>query len=130
MAEWTKSAGTKSVDAYLAGVPPKSRATLQKVRTAIKATSPKLTEGISWRMPVYKLGTTPIVAFAAAKEHCSLFIMNAAVMVAHKADLKSYDTAKGTLRFPIGKPPPATLVRKLVKAHVADVEARKAKKRA
>lgn len=119
----------KDVDAYLAGVDPVARATLEKVRAAIRSAAPQATEGISYRMPVFKLGTTPLVGFNAAKEHCSLFTMSPEVMTAHEADLKGYSTAKGTVRFPIGKPPPATLVRKLVKARIAEVERRRAKKR-
>ena len=129
MAGRTKSAGVEDVEAYLGAVPTDARATLEKVRAAIKAAAPGAVEGISYRIPMFKLGTTPIVGFAAAREHCSLFVTSPAVMVAHKADLKGYDTAKGTVRFPIGKPPPATLVKKLVKARMAEVLAQKAKKK-
>ena len=120
----TKSVVHKDVDEYLADVPDVPRATLSKLRKAIKSAAPKATEGISYRIPVYKhLGM--LVGFAAFKNHCSFFVMSAAVMKAHRDDLKQFDLDKGTIRFPLDKTLSAALVKKLVKARVAENEARK-----
>jgi uncharacterized protein YdhG (YjbR/CyaY superfamily) len=121
----TKSAA-RNVDEYLAGVPKEARATLEKLRKTIKAAAPMASEVISYQMPMYKHHGM-LVGFAAFKDHCSLF-PGAAVINAHREELKSYDTSKGTIRFPTGKPLPATLVKKLVKARIKENEARASKR--
>ena len=63
---------------------------------------------------------------AAFSDHCSLF-PTAAVIERFKNELKSFSTSKGTIQFPIDKPLPAALVKKLVKARIAQNEAKKAR---
>ncbi len=65
-----------------------------------------------------------LVSFAAWKDHCSLYPASYAVLEAFKDELKDYDTSKGTIRFQADKPLPAALVRKLVKARIAENEVR------
>jgi uncharacterized protein YdhG (YjbR/CyaY superfamily) len=120
----SKSAVPKDVDEYLADVPDVPRATLEKVRTAVRAAAPKAIEGISYRIPVYK-HKGMLVGFAAFTNHCSFFVMSNAVLKAHREELKSYDVDKGTIRFPLHKPLPAALIKKMVKARVGENEARK-----
>jgi uncharacterized protein YdhG (YjbR/CyaY superfamily) len=112
----------QTVDDYLAALPKEARATLEKIRKTIKAVAPKATEVISYQMPMYKHHGM-LVGFAAFKDHCSLF-PGAKVVATYKDELKSYKTSKGTIRFPIGKPLPAALVKKLVKARIAENERR------
>ena len=120
----TKRVVHKDVDEYLADVPDVPRATLTKLRKTIKAAAPKATEGIAYQIPVYKyLGM--LVGFAAFKNHCSLFVMSYDVLKAYREELKQYDLDKGTIRFPLDKPLPAALVRKMVKARIAENEAKK-----
>ena len=121
-----RSAPAKDVDEYLAGVPKEARATLEKLRKTIKAAAPMASESISYQMPMYKHHGM-LIGFAAFKDHCSLF-PGSAVMDAHKEELKRYDTSKGTIRFPANKPLPAALVKKLVKARIAENEARAMKR--
>ncbi len=109
----------KAVEAYLATVPEDARATLIKLRKTIRAAAPNATEGISYHIPTFKYKGS-LVAFAAFPTHCSFYVMSPAVMEAHKDELKSYDTAKGTIRFPVNKPLPASLVKKLVKARIEE----------
>ena len=113
------SGPAKDVDSYLARVPEPARTTLARLRKDIRDAAPKATESIGYQMPMYKQDG-PLVAFGGWKEHCSFYIMSTAVHDAHKADLKAYDTSKGTVRFPIDKPLPAALVRNLVKARLAE----------
>lgn len=122
-----KNAPAKNVDEYLAGVPKEARATLAKLRQTIKAAAPMAAEGISYQMPMYKHHGM-VIGFAAFKNHCSIF-PGSAVMDAHKQELKRYETSKGTIRFPAGKPLPAALVKKLVKARIRENEARAASKK-
>ncbi len=114
----------KSVEAYLARVPEPARGTLKKVRAAIRSAVPReATETISYGMPAFKHKGV-LVWFAAFKDHCSLF-PTASVIEAFKKELKGYPTSKGTIHFPADKPLPVSLVKKLVKARVAQNESKK-----
>jgi len=120
----------QTVDDYLAAVPEDARVTLEKIRRTIKAAAPNATEGISYQMPMFKQHGM-LVGFAAFKDHCSLF-PGALPLDTFKDELKAYKTSKGTIRFPIDKPLPAALVKKIVKVRVAENEAafkKKEKKR-
>lgn len=109
-----------SVDGYLAGVPEPARSTLNKVRGAIRsAVPPEATEAIGYRIPTFRYKGA-LVAYAAFSDHCSLFPMSLAVMAAFKDELKGFATSKGTIRFPLDKPLPSALVKKLVKARLAE----------
>jgi uncharacterized protein YdhG (YjbR/CyaY superfamily) len=114
----------KTVDEYLAGVPEPARSTLKKIRAAIRSAVPaEATEAISYRMPAFKYKGL-LMWYAAFSDHCSLF-PTAAVIAAFKNELKDYSVSKGTIRFPVDKPLPATLVKKLVRARIAENERRK-----
>jgi uncharacterized protein YdhG (YjbR/CyaY superfamily) len=115
-----RSIAPKNVDEYLAGVPEPARSTLQKVRAVIRSVVPPgTTEVISYRIPMFKYKGM-LVGFAAFSNHCSLF--PGAVPEAFKNELKQYPTSKGTIQFPVDKPLPAALVKKLVKARIAENE--------
>jgi uncharacterized protein YdhG (YjbR/CyaY superfamily) len=120
-----KNSGTpKNVDEYLAGVPEPARGTLNKIRAAIRSTvPPEATEVISYGMPAFKHKGV-LVWFAAFSNHCSLF-PTASVIEAFKNELKGFSTSKGTIHFPTDKPLPAALIKKLVKARVAQTESKK-----
>src|SRR5438445_7521225 len=120
-----KGAGApKNVDEYLAGVPEPARSTLNKVRAAIRsAVPPEATETISYGIPAFKHKRV-LVWYAAFSKHCSLF-PTAAVIEAFKNELKGYSTSKGTIQFPTDKPLPAALVKKLVKARIAQTGKKK-----
>lgn len=116
--------GPTDVDAYLAGVPEPARTTLQKVRAAIRSAVPAgTTEGISYRIPAFKYDG-PLIWFAGFSKHCSLF-PTAAVIAQLKDELKSYSTSKGTIQFPIDKPLPSALIKKIVRARVAQKKSKK-----
>jgi len=109
-----------NIDDYLALVPEPARTTLEKVRASVRAAAPRdATEAIGYRIPMfrYKGG---LVAFAAFKNHCSFFPMSLAVMASLQTDLRNYDVDKGTIRFPLDKPLPVALIKKIVKARVAE----------
>ncbi len=86
------------------------------LRKIIKAAAPKADEGISYKIPYYKYYGA-LVYFAAFKNHIGLFVPPP-IIEEHKLDLKGYETAKATVRFPIGKPLPGALIKKLVKAGI------------
>jgi len=112
------------VDEYLAGVPEPARGTLNKIRAAIRSAAPReATETISYGMPAFKYKGV-LVWFAAFSNHCSLF-PTASVIETFKIELKGFATSKGTIQFPTDKPLPAALVKKMVKARVAQIENKK-----
>jgi uncharacterized protein YdhG (YjbR/CyaY superfamily) len=110
------------VDAYLAQVPEPARTTLEKTRSMIRAAAPReATEAISYRIPSFQ-HKGGLVCYAAFKNHCSFFPMNASLVEEFGEELKKYKTSKGTIQFPVDKPLPKALVAKLVKARVAQNE--------
>lgn len=119
----------QTIDAYLAAVPPAHRAALEKLRKMIRTAAPKAVECIAWQLPCFRLDGKLLVAFGAAKHHCSFYPMSAATIAAHQPDLQAYETTKGTIHFQPDDPLPAALVRKLVKARIAENAARTAKSR-
>jgi uncharacterized protein YdhG (YjbR/CyaY superfamily) len=121
----SQNGGGKTVAAYLAALPKDSRAALQKLRKDIRAAAPGATELIAWDMPAFKLGRL-LVGYAAFKDHCSFFPMSLAVMRDFAAELKGYSMSKGTIRFSAAEPLPTSLVRRIVKARIAENQARQA----
>jgi uncharacterized protein YdhG (YjbR/CyaY superfamily) len=118
-AKSTKPARPQTIDEYLASLSDDQRAALEKLRKAIKAAAPEAEECISYQIPAFRLGGRLLVAFGAAKNHCS-FYPGTFPLKALEHELEDYDTSKGTLRFDADKPLPAALVRKLVKARIAE----------
>jgi uncharacterized protein YdhG (YjbR/CyaY superfamily) len=119
------NAAANGIEEYLANVPEPARSTLIRVRATIRSAAPaEATEGMSYGMPAFKY-KKPLMGFAAFANHCSLFPMSASVIEACKDDLKGFPTSKGTIRFPVDQPPPAALVKKLIKARLAEIERKK-----
>jgi uncharacterized protein YdhG (YjbR/CyaY superfamily) len=119
-----KSALATTVDEYLAAVPEPARSTLNKVRAAIRSVVPaETTEVISYRIPAFKYKGM-LMWYAAFSDHCSLF-PTASVIAKFREELKPFRTSKGTIHFPVDKPLPASLVKKMVKARLEEVEAKK-----
>jgi uncharacterized protein YdhG (YjbR/CyaY superfamily) len=121
----TAKAATKTVQEYLAGVPQPARGTLKKVRAMIRSVVPAgTTEDISYGIPTFKYQGS-LVWYAAFKNHCSLFPGSMAVIRAFKNELTGYEVSKGTIHFPVDKSLPATLVKKIVKARLAEKAGKK-----
>ena len=113
------AAKPKTIDQYLAALSDDKRAALDKLRKTIRAAAPKAEECISYQIPAFRLDGRLLVAFGASANHCA-FYPGSSPVEAHKDELKDYDTSKGTIRFQPDKPLPVALVRKLVKARIAE----------
>jgi len=123
----TPTPKAKTIDEYLAALSEEQRAPLQKLRKIIKAAAPKADECISYQLPAFRQNGM-LVGFGATPKHCAFYLMSSTTVAAHQDELQGYDTSKGTIRFSADQPLPAALVRKLVKARIAENEARRGKR--
>jgi len=104
-----------TIDDYLSGKPESVQAVLQEVRRAIGRAIPAAAESISYQIPAYRLGTTPVVFFAGWTEHYSLYPARATLVAAFAKELEPYSISKGTIRFPLTEKVPARLIARLAK---------------
>ena len=85
---------------------------------------PGATETIAWGMPTFKVNGKNVAHFQGFKKHCSFFPGSGGIVSAIDSLPEWCETSKGTLRFPIGKKLPKTLVKKMVKARLAEIESK------
>ena len=116
----------KSVDEYIAAQPAAVQEILGRVRGAIRKAIPRAEETISYKIPTYKLNNRPVLYFAGWKQHYSLYPATGRVVAAFKAELAPYEIKKGTIRFPLSQPVPATLITRIAKFRAKE-EAQRAK---
>ena len=118
------SAVPKNTDEYIAKIPEPARSTLNKMRAVIRSVVPReATEVISYGMPAFKHNGI-MVWFAAFSDHCSLF-PTASIIAKFKSQLKGFSTSKGTIHFPLDKPLPIPLIKRIVKARVTQLQKRR-----
>jgi uncharacterized protein YdhG (YjbR/CyaY superfamily) len=111
----------KTVDEYIELQPEELREVLQELRKVIKEEAPDTVESISYQMPTFKLNGKPLIYFAGWKDHIALYptASNLESAIPEAAD---YRTGKGTLKFPLAKPIPFTLIRRIVKFRIKEIE--------
>ena len=109
-----------SIDQYLATIAPEKRAALQKLRKQIRAVIPRATECISYNMPAFRHEGKVVAGFIATKGGCSYFPFSGTTLGTLAADLEAYSQTKSALHFDPKKGLPATLVRKLIRARIAE----------
>jgi uncharacterized protein YdhG (YjbR/CyaY superfamily) len=107
--------------AYLASLPPAVRTRMKAVRDIVRAIAPDAVEVFSYGIPGFKLDGKPLVWYAAFTHHTSLYPMTASIRKAHAAALKGYEMSTGTVRFPLDEPLPSALVKRLIKARLAEL---------
>jgi len=109
-----------TIDEYLAAVKGERRAALEKLRKTIRAIVPKAEECISYNLPAFRLDGRIVAGFAATAKGCSYFPFSGSTLRTLARDVKGYDQTKGSLHFDPAEGLPATLVRKLIKARIAE----------
>lgn len=110
----------KTIDEYLASAQPDQRETLGQLRKTIQSIVPDAVECISYGIPAFRKNGRLLVAFGAFTDHCSFFPMSAATIRKLAVDLRKCKTSKGTIHFSNTKPLPVTLVKKILKARLAE----------
>jgi uncharacterized protein YdhG (YjbR/CyaY superfamily) len=115
-----KHAPARSVDEYLARLAPKARAAVEEVRELIHVTAPELTERISYGIPTFDLAGRYLIYLAGWQEHISLYPVTSGLASAFPKELEPYWKGKGTLQFPLAKPLPIKLIRRLVAFRVKE----------
>jgi uncharacterized protein YdhG (YjbR/CyaY superfamily) len=114
-----------TIDDYLAGVTPDQRTVLEKLRRAVHAAAPGAEEYIGYGLAGFKHGGRPLVYFGAWENHCALYAASPKTQAEFADELKGFEVSKGTIRFTTEKPLPLALVKKIVKARVAENAAKK-----
>lgn len=108
----------KTIDEYIATFPLNVQTILEELRQAIRDAAPQAEEVISYQMPAFKQNGI-LVYFAAFKSHIGFFPTSSGI-AAFKEELSEYETSKGTVRFPLDKPIPLDLVKKIVRYRVKE----------
>lgn len=110
--------------AYAATLPPATRRAFKTLRGAIRAAAPGAVDAWSYSIPALRLGERILVWYAGWKEHVSLYPIGPGILKALGIDGKRYKVSKGTIRFPLERPIPVGLVKRLVKARSAELRGR------
>ncbi|MFW9960883.1 MAG: iron chaperone [Candidatus Thorarchaeota archaeon] len=119
-----KKTTATSVDYYLANIPENARGALESLRKIIKEVVPDADEVISYQIPTFRYKGRMLVAYAAWKNHISLYVMSLSVMDTFRGELKSFDIEKSTIHFSFEQPLPSALVNEIVNARIKENEAR------
>ena len=119
------SGAESPIIAHLATLPQPQRDTLTALRAMLRDLLPDATECISYNMPCFKMGGVTVAGFDGFKHHCSYFPHSGNV-VQQVSGIPAWCTvaSKGTLQFPVDRPLPKTMVRKLVRARLREIAAK------
>jgi uncharacterized protein YdhG (YjbR/CyaY superfamily) len=121
----TSKSQFKTIDEYIAGFPKNVRDVLEELRRVIKESAPKTEEAISYGMPAFKLDGKNLVFFAAWTNHVGFYPGGPSAIESFKKELAPFKQSKGTIQFPLDKPIPFDLVKKIVKFRVKENESKK-----
>jgi uncharacterized protein YdhG (YjbR/CyaY superfamily) len=116
-----------SVDEYIAGFPAETRERLEELRAVVRASAPGATETISYAIPTFDLNGRHLVHFAGYASHVGFYPIPSGIE-AFKKELAPYKQGKGSVRFPLDRPLPTDLIRRMVEFRVGENTRRGARK--
>jgi uncharacterized protein YdhG (YjbR/CyaY superfamily) len=114
----SKKTKPKTADEYISAAPKEAREKLREMRAAIRAAAPGATESLKWGMPAFSYARI-LVTFAAHKHHIGFYPTSSAVR-AFREDLTAFKTAAGSVQFPMERPLPVALIRKITAFRVRE----------
>jgi uncharacterized protein YdhG (YjbR/CyaY superfamily) len=110
------------VESYFHMIPKEAQATLKKLQGTIHKIMPGAPEVISYQIPTIKYKGKPLIAYAGYKNHCSLYTISKALIKKMDKQLAKYETSGVTIQFPVNKPLPATLVKKIIQERIREID--------
>ena len=119
----TGSTPPKNIDEYIAGFPTDVQRILQEIRSIIRKAAPDAEEAVKYRMPTFVLNGN-LVHFAAFQKHIGLYPTPSAIEE-FRDELSAYHNAKGSVQFPLDKPAPFNLIRRIVEFRVKETRGKK-----
>lgn len=130
--EWRRrvtkpQSAARDIDAILNGLSPLQRNAWERIRRIVLEVAPAAEIGVIYNLPGLRILGRGLVAFGAAKNHCSLFPMSGTIVARLASELEGFETSKGTIRFSPKKPIPAVLMKRIVQVRLAEIEANTAK---
>jgi len=109
------------IDEYLCDVDEAKRQTLQTLRDTILEVLPDAEQGMSYRVPAFRIGGKVVAGFATFKNHLSYLPFSGFVLASLADELREYTMTKSALHFPVDRPLPKTLVRKLIAVRLEEI---------
>ena len=111
----------RSIDEYLAGLPPPQRVALERVRAVVTKVVPEAEEGVSYGMPAFIYEGRPLLGFRAADKHLSVFPFSPAAIESVEDRLDGFQLSKGTIRFTPEDPLPEEALVDVVRARLREI---------
>jgi len=111
-----------TIDDYLATVSDERRSVLESLRKTIRSITPEAEECISYGIPAFRLHGVVVAGFSATAKGCSYFPFSGSTLKTLASHVAGYEQTKSSLHFSPGRPLPTTLVRRLIKARVAEAK--------
>ena len=119
------AADSATIDSYIADFPRPTQAVLKRVRAAIRKALPGAEEGISYRIPTFRVAGKPVIYFAGFKEHYSVYPFTKTLIDAFSREARRYELShKGTIRFPYDEPVPERFIVRIAKFRAKELAAR------
>ena len=113
--------GFASVDDYIASLPNSSQAVAAQLRALIRSTVPGVSERISYDMPTFDLKGQPLIYFGVWKKHIGLYPATGRVVAHFGDEFAPYKLGLGTIQFPLDKPMPMDLIRRIIEFRASEL---------